>query len=362
MTNTVDRPVKGVSTIELFFDLIFVWAVTRTSELLQEDIAWLQVFRALVVFVPVCWLWVGTTMYANLTDVDNLRGRLSFFVVAFAGLGMALALPESFAEESTAPWFAGAYWLGRLVLFAAVADHPRRREFITFPVGAFITGPLLMIGALVDAEWRLWIWGLAACIELVTPIIRRTLVAATPFATSHLADRYSTFVIIAIGETIVASGAAAGHHGIDWTEVVALALGFAVCCSMWWTYFDLASRAIDAIRPVLSYGHLSFVVAIIAVAAGIGTAVQEPTEHLPLGIAALVCGGTALYLITFGFTRWQLACTLAIPRMTGAAACALLILLASALPAMGLLALLALVMLLVNVGDHLRSATNPAMA
>lgn len=350
-----------------------MWAVTRTSELLQEDISWEQVFRALVVFVPVYWLWVGTTMYANLTDVDNPRGRLSFFVVAFAGLGMALALPGSFAEESTAPWFAGAYWLGRLVLFAAVADHPHRREFITFPVGAFITGPLLMIGALVDAEWRLWIWGLAAFIELVTPIIRRTLVAATPFATSHLADRYSTFVIIAIGETIVASGAAAGHHGIDWTEVVALALGFAVCCSMWWTYFDLASRAIeyaleraeiaiDAIRPVLSYGHLSFVVAIIAVAAGKGTAVQEPTEHLPLGIAALVCGGTALSLITFGFTRWQLARTLAIPRMTGAAACALLILLASALPAMGLLALLALVMLLVNVGDHLRSATNPAMA
>lgn len=86
-----------------------MWAVTRISELLQEDISWEQVFRALVVFVPVYWLWVGTTMYANLTDVDNPRGRLSFFVVAFAGLGMALALPGSFAEESTAPWFAGAY-------------------------------------------------------------------------------------------------------------------------------------------------------------------------------------------------------------------------------------------------------------
>lgn len=200
---------RGVSTIELFFDLVFVFAVTRTSELLQEHHSWMGVAMAFVAFVPVFWLWVGTTMFANLTEVDNLRGRAVFFAVALSGMAMALALPEAYAHAG--PLFAAAYWWGRIVLLLAVRHHRHRREFITFPVGAFITAPLLMVGAFLPETPRLGVWALAGLIDLATPLVLRRRVTGTPFNVDHLADRYGTFVIIALGETIVATGTAAAH-------------------------------------------------------------------------------------------------------------------------------------------------------
>lgn len=352
---------KGVSTIELFFDLIFVFAVTRTSELLQADHSPAGSLMALVVFVPVFWLWVGTTMFANLSEVETVRGRAVFFAVALSGLAMALALPESYADRGLI--FAGAYWWGRLVLLFAVRRHPLRRDFVTFPVGAFVTGPLLVVGALLPSQPRAWLWGLVAVVELAVPFVRRRQVARTPFHVGHLAERYGTFVIIALGETIVATGVAAAEEHDQWMALASAALGLAVCCGLWWTYFDLAAGAIERglaaatvpieiIRPVLSYGHLAFVAGIIGVAAGIGTAVREPLEPLAIDSAALVFGGTAIFLGAFGFTRWRLLHTLAVPRLTGACASCLLVLLAPHVPGLASLGALSLVLLAVNVADH----------
>lgn len=130
---------SGASAIELFFDLIFVFAVTRTSQVLQDQDPWHGVLMAAIAFVPVYWLWVGTTTFANLSDVETTRNRIVYLGLALSGIGMALALPDAFADGGLL--FALAYWIGRVVLLLAVARHPHRWEFITFPVGAFLTAP-----------------------------------------------------------------------------------------------------------------------------------------------------------------------------------------------------------------------------
>lgn len=171
-------------------------------------------------------------------------------------------------------------------------------------------------------------------------------------------------MIIALGETVVATGAALERTST--TALLALAAAFAVCCGLWWVYFDLAAgaiedaleashRKIEIVRTVLSYGHLCLVAGIIAVAAAIGTATREPLEHLHPDMAALLFGGTALYLATFGFTRWTLFRSVAVPRLCGALACLLLVLLSPHVAALWSLLALVAVLVAVNVGDHLRA-------
>lgn len=359
---------KKTTAVELFLDLVFVYAVTRTSELVQEDHTWLGVLRAVIVFVPVFWLWVGTTMHADLHDVDTWRGRPVVFLVAACGLVMSLALPG--AWEHHALMFALAYWAGRLVLMASILRSPDRRSFVTFPVGAFLTGPLLVVGALLGEHLQLALWALVAVVDLAVPLVLRNRVVKTPFHVEHLAGRYSTFVIIAVGETIVATAAAAGEGPLTGLRLGTMGISFLVICCLWWTYFDLAAPAIehglhdadvaiDVIRPVLSYGHLAFTLGIIGIAAAVGDAVAEPAEHLHPDIAALLFGGAALYLATFGFTRRQLGKGLAVPRLSGAFACAVLAVLAPAMPAVWSLVLLAVVQFGVIAGDSLRERRHP---
>lgn len=361
-------PTKMVTAVELFLDLVFVFAVTRASELLQEDHSWPGVLRALVAFVPVFWLWVGTTMVANLHEIDTVRGRATFFGVALAGLTMALALPLAYEHQGVL--FAAAYWAGRVVLYLSILRSPHRAEFVTFPVGAFVTGPALLVGALLPLGWQTAVWAAVAALELATPALRRSRLTATPFDTGHLADRYSTFIIIALGETVVATGAAVPAEELELAHLVALVLAFGACFALWWTYFDLAAGAIetaleharvkiDVIRPVLSYGHLALVAGIVGVAAAIGEAVREPAAALHRDLAALLFGGAALYLATFGFTRWRLLHSVAWPRLAGALACLVLALVAPAVPALVSLAALVVVLAAVAVADHVRERRHP---
>ncbi len=362
---------KKTTPLELFFDLVFVYAVTRSSELLQADHSAWGLLRAAVAFIPLYWLWVGMTMHANLHEVDVPKMRLVVFGVAASGLVMGLALPTAWEDQGLL--FAGAYWAGRLLLWLAVHRSPDRAAFITFPIGAFITGPALVVGALLPGTPQLATWTLAAVLDLLVPLILRNRVAGARFHTDHLADRYSTFILIALGETIVATAIAATDDDITAPKLLTMAVAFVICCALWWTYFDLAAPAIergleaalvhiDLIRPVLSYGHLGFVAGIVGVAAAIGTAVRDPLTALHPDMAALLFGGAALYLATFGFTRWRLSHTVAVPRLAGAVACLLLAWAGQAVPAVWALVLLAAVQIAVIAGDTWRARHRAARA
>lgn len=356
--NHVDALIeKKVTWVELFFDLVFVYAVARVSELLQEDHSPLGMMQALVVFIPIYWVWGGTTVHANLHDPDTTRDRLGIFSVGACGLLLAITLPHAWHDHGV--WFGGAYWAARLVMLLLVTGRENRSAFTTFTVGSTVTGPLLVAGGLLHDEiLRLIAWSVAALIDLSVPRVAASRLARVPFQPGHLTERFGTFIIIALGETVVATAAGAEH--LDWLHMAALLAMFTVVCGLWWVYFSFGPDAIrsaleeteariDLIRPVLSYGHLALIAGIVAIAAGIGRAVADPAEPLTTDVAILLFGGTALYLVTFAFTRWRLFHTIAVPRLSATVVVLALFLLATRVWALVSVVLLAVTLIVLNV-------------
>ena len=202
---------KRVSWAELFFDLVFVVAVTRVSGLLEHAPTWGGLGRAVVVFVPIYWLWVGTSIQTNLQDTARPVLRIRIFAVALAGVFMALSLPEAYGRLGLL--FALAYWVGRLVLGVGMVIASARAGVVPlnpYSVSMGLTGPMLVLGALAHGDAREIVWAVAALIDLSTPTVLRRQLRGMRFDAGHLAERFGLFVLIALGESVVAVGTAAG--------------------------------------------------------------------------------------------------------------------------------------------------------
>jgi len=355
---------KRVTWAELFFDLVFVFAVTQVSALLHQDHSWAGVARALIVFVPVWWAWVGTTVYANRHDVDTPRDTIGIFVVGLGSLAMALGVPGAYGHRGVL--FGAAYLFLRLVLAGLVFRDWRGIAVNSFSVGVLVTGPLLLIGGFVDGTPRVVLWALAATTDLVTPRVLRSRLLEVRFDPSHLPERFGLFLIIAMGESVVQIGVAASGGPsaapLPADRLVATAAAYALACSLWWVYFVFAASAVrhamaqarihaDVIRPVFSYGHLLFISAIIAVAVGMAEVVAAPDAHLHPGAAGLLVGGCALYLATFGYTRWRMFRSVSWTRLSGAVACLAVLLFAPWIPALAVLLALVVVTVALNVTE-----------
>ncbi|MFF4367227.1 low temperature requirement protein A [Streptomyces sp. NPDC001594] len=340
---------KKVTWSELFFDLVLVFAVTQVSALLHHDHGWAGTGRALIVFIPVYWVWVGNTVHSNTHDADRPLERLGLFAAGLCGLLMALALPDAFGDRG--PLLAGAYLCARLVLAALAHGRNRRLRLTPVTLSVLVSGPLLLAGSFLDGPARIALWALAAAVDLAAPRLTRRAMVRIAFDSGHLAERFGLFVMIALGESIVAVGApVASAPELDTGALAAVAVAFTLVCGLWWVYFHLAADAVrhgletaavraDVARQVLSYGHLSLIASIIAVAVGMAEAVAHPGTRLPLGVAALLHGGCALFLATFGYTRWHLFRSWSVTRLTASAVVLLLLPAAVLLPSLAALAL-----------------------
>jgi len=348
---------KRVAWVELFFDLVFVVAVTQVSGLLHADHSWSGVARAVVVFIPIYWAWVGMTMHANLHDVDQTSTRLGVFTVGLCGLFMAVALPGVYGSRGLL--FGASYWAARLVLYALMRRSYRGVGFNPFTAAAFVTGPLLALGGLADGGVRVALWAIAAGVDLFVPYLARRRMSGIAYEPSHLPERFGLFLIIALGESVAETGVVAGRLPLTPARLAAVAVAFALACALWWVYFVFAAGAIryavrtaevamEVIRPVLPYGHLGFIGGIIAIAAGTGEVIEHPLDHLHTDVAALLFGGTALYLATFGYTRWRMFHTLSTARLGAAASCLALLSLAGQVPALAAIATLTAVLVALN--------------
>ena len=360
---------KRVTWVELFFDLVFVVAITQVSGLLHENHSWSGAGQALIVFIPIYWAWVGMTMHANLHDVDRTRARLAVFAVGLCGLFMAMALPEVYGSRGLL--FGASYWAARLVLDMLMRRSYRGVGFNPFTAGAFVTGPLLTLGGLFDGQVRVALWALAAAVDLLVPFLARRGMTRIAYEPSHLPERFGLFLIIALGESVAETGVVAGRLPVTVDRLVAVAVAFALVCALWWVYFVFAAGvirhavrtaevAIEVIRPVLPYGHLAFVGGIIAIAAATGEVITHPLAHLHADAAALLFGGAALYLATFGYTRWRMFRTVSTPRLSAAAACLALLPLAGLVPALAAMAALTAVLVALNVWEARIVQTSPA--
>jgi low temperature requirement protein LtrA len=357
---------KRVSWAELFFDLVFVVAVTRVSELIGSNHGWGGLLHALVVFIPIYWLWVGTAIQTNLQDTSRPLMQIRVLAIALAAVFMALALPDAYDHLGMV--FAFAYWLGRIVIGAQLlyaSARTRTMPINPFAVSMFLTGPMLIVGALLHGDARLAIWGAAALIDLSTPTLLRTRLRGMHYDAGHLSERFATFVLIALGESVVAVVTSTGHGDLDLLHGCAVAASFAVSAGMFWVYFYFAADAmrhalatakvqLDVTRLVLSYGHLSFIAAIILVSVGLHESIAHPSDALTWEYTGLLLGGAALYLASFGFTRWAMFRLVSWTRLTTAAVVLAFALVVPHIPALATLVVLALILAALNIVEYTR--------
>ncbi|MEO7194903.1 MAG: low temperature requirement protein A [Pseudonocardiaceae bacterium] len=357
-----DSDDKPVIWVELFFDLVFVLAVTEVSALLRAEPSWAGAGRALLVFVPLYWAWIGTSVHTNTHDVDNPLDRVGVLTLGLCSLFMALATLEAYTGRGVL--FGGAYLALRAILVALIwrGHHLVPVPFLT---QVFITGPLLVVGALLQGVAQLALWSLAAVVDLATPMLFRELLARTSFHPGHLPERFSLFVIILLGEAIVAVGAPAATAGhLSPGTGVAITVAFTLACVLGWIYFEFATpivqRALaiarvqtDIVRTGLSYAHLGLIAAIIAVASGLATVVASPGQHLDLTSASFLCGGCALYLATFGVIRARLSHAVAPLFPAGASLTTLAVLpLATHTSALVALGIVTIILVMFTVLEH----------
>jgi low temperature requirement protein LtrA len=324
--------------VELLWDLVFVFAITQVSSLLSRDLSWAGFGRSMLVLALVWWAWSAFVWAANAQTQTSgtLRACLLLSTVLIFITG--LALPDAYGSEGTL--FAATYALVRLLHLALYADASRQgnaswKAIAGFGVTVLIGMALLLIGSFFHGGVRVALWAAALAIDYAGPawLTRERLRGLQRVAVAHFAERYGLFVIICLGESIVAIGVAGnvsrGHLGAELITSVTLTL--AITIAMWWTYFDrFAVTAEERLRvhedPVLaaadgySYLHLLIVAGIITFAVGVHALVEHVARPLAAAPRLALCGGVALYLIGHVGFRWRLAGTLEREKVAVAAA------------------------------------------
>ncbi len=306
---------RRTSPVELLWDLVFVFAVTQVSSLLYRDPTWLRFGQSMLVLALIWWAWSAFVWAANAqaTASRTLRGvlLLSTLFIFITGL----AVPRAFGGESTL--FALSYAAVRLLHLALYADASRKGDaswaaIAGFSVTVVIGMVLLIAGSLVHGWARGVMWVAAVAIDYAGPawLTRERLRGLQRVAVAHFAERYGLFVIICLGESIVAIGVGAEStlRPLDAPLLVAVSLGLLITFGLWWTYFDrFATVAESMLRqhddPVLaaadaySYLHLLIVAGIIVFAVGARFVVLAPSNTMSDAARLALCGGVALYLV-----------------------------------------------------------------
>jgi low temperature requirement protein LtrA len=326
-----DGQTQQTTTVELFFDLVYVFAITQLSHLILDDLSFAGVARAAFLLLTVWWAWINTTWMANWFDPASRAVRGVLTGVMLGSLLMAAALPEAFGEQALL--FAASYVALQVGRNAAAASllkrHHRLRDvFERLVVWSAASGVLWLAGATLDADQRLMLWLPALSLDLAAPVVGYWLPGRGRVATSaydiegtHFAERCELFILIALGESVVVTGATASAAGLTSTVVVCLVVAFVETAALWWLYFGATAEharvAIGAsddpgrlARDAYTFVHLPIVAGIIATAVASHLLIVAPRET-PDGVAvAIILGGPALYLLGEILFDW---------RVTGAA-------------------------------------------
>ncbi|MEO3927240.1 low temperature requirement protein A [Micromonosporaceae bacterium B7E4] len=344
---------RVVTWEELFFDLAFVFALAQLSHLLHDDHGWAGTGKALILFVTIYWIWGGAGLYTDQQDVGRPFGRIVILTLGFASLLLAMTIPEAYGHRGLL--FVCVALSARILLGVVTLRHlPVWRGLLFSPHGVIVvTAPLLVTGALLEGTVRVALWTVAAAIDVLSPWLARGTVGKVQVQPRHYIHRYGLLIILVLGESVIQVGAAAVDQPLTAVRLLAVAAGYALAATLWWTYFGYGvhafrwalERAEDQAglrRSVLVYGHLLFSLAIIAVADGVADVVLGPLEPLSGGEMTRLVGGCAIFLGTFAYTHWRIHREMAWRRIAVAAACFVLLPVATLLPALAALGVLLL--------------------
>ena len=309
MSTTPKTPTTAhVSTLELFFDLVFVFTITQVTERVLAAHSWTDYSRALLIFAVTWWMYGGYAWLTNNVGTNGTVPRLLLLGGMVGFLMMALSVPHAFERDGV------AFGLGYLLvvgLHAALftrAPGGSVRAVASIALFNSVAALLVLAAALAPAGWKLSLWALAALVLVVSSVLRSGHnITVSP---SHFAERHGLVIIVALGESIVSIGVGVGDEPVLGALVVAAVLGLMLTAGLWWSYFDRDSagaegalshlagerRAAVAVNAYL-YAHLVMLFGIVLVAAGVHGVIVHLHEAVSPPTAWWLGVGSALYLV-----------------------------------------------------------------
>ncbi|HEY6531955.1 MAG TPA: low temperature requirement protein A [Acidimicrobiales bacterium] len=302
-----------VTPLELFFDLVFVLALTRCSALMGSEHLWRNVAQGLLVLGVLWWAWVGYAWLTSVVDPDEWLPRVVVFLAMAGMLVMALCVPHAFDDRAFALALAGAYAVVRIAhvfLFAIAAeDDPMLARSVSgLAVGMLLGVSLIAVAAFCDGWVQGGLWLLALVIDMGVPFLFGS--EGWHLEPAHFAERHGLIVIIALGESIVALGAGTTDE-LDGGLIATAVLGVLLAAAMWWSYFDvgsvLAARRLvetppgkeqnEMARDGYSFLHFPIIAGIVLVAFALHHALLHVTEPLDSIASVVLGGGLAVFLL-----------------------------------------------------------------
>jgi low temperature requirement protein LtrA len=308
-----------VTNVELFFDLVFVFAVTQLSHTLLEHMNLAGALQTLFLLLAVWWVWMYTCWFTNWIDPDRPTVRMLMFLLMLAGMMMSAAIPHAFAQQGL--MFAIGYSCIQVVrtLFIVVAARGRdviiHLNFLRILTWLLVSAVIWIAGGLMSGAERTLAWVAALSLEILGPFagyhvpgLGRSTTSDWKVDGAHMAERCSLFVIIALGESILVTGATAASLPATTASVCAFLVAFVGSVAMWWIYFHIGaergSRQIAGsadpgrmARAVYTYFHIPIVAGIVVCAVADEITIAHPDGRVEPASAIALLGGPALYLV-----------------------------------------------------------------
>src|SRR2546429_684725 len=309
-----DRQAEGahrVTPLELFFDLVVVFAITQVTSFLSRPPTWGGLLRGLLLLGMLWWAWSAYAWLTNTLDPEEGAARLAVLAAVAAMLIVSLAAPAAFGPDGVI--FGVAYLVVRalhLVLFAIAGrgDRDLFRAVVRILPPSILAPALLVVAGFLDGSGQLALWGAALAIDYLGPVVGH--MRGWRVSPEHFVERFGLIIIIALGESIVAIGVGASGVGLDIGVIAAALLGITVAACLWWSYFDwvvyvaqarlteaTGARRAALARDLYSYLHLPMVGGIVLFAFGLKTTLADVGGSLGSVPALGLVGGIALYLL-----------------------------------------------------------------
>jgi low temperature requirement protein LtrA len=311
---------QRVTPLELFFDLVVVFAFTQVTQLMSDDLTWRGLGRGLLALAAIWWAWTGYAWLTNALEPEEGPVRAGMFGAMAAMLVVALAVPGAFGADAVL--FGVAYVLVLLLDLVLYAMAGRRdpdlfRALLGFAPAAMVGAVCILVAGFVDGRVQTVLWVVGLAVLYGGALIGRG--RGWRISPAHFAERHGLIVIIALGESIIALGVGAAGFSLSAGIITAAVLGVVVVASLWWAYFDViavmsqrqlsqtsGARRARLARDYYSYLHLPMIAGIVLFALGLKATIEHVGEPLAAVPAVALCGGLALYFLTHVGLRLRL--------------------------------------------------------
>jgi low temperature requirement protein LtrA len=304
-----------VSTLELFFDLVFVFTITQLTAVLIERPDGEALAQVVLMLTAIWWMYGGFAWLTNAVPPDRTALRLPLLGGMLAFFAISLTIPTAFTEDGVV--FACAYLV---VIAVHTALYMQSASWTVGGVWSFarmnlVVGALILVGALIGGTGEYVFWSLAVVLFVIVPALVPE--EAGWIRPSHFVERHGLVMIVALGESVVAVGIGASHIDISWQMLAVAALGLTLSAQLWWVYFmEDQEESEDALRAMIPtrrqfyetnvayyWAHLLMLLGIVCIAAGLEHAIGHPFDSLSFARALELSGGAALYLAGHAFFR-----------------------------------------------------------